>query len=169
MSDIVFYFQHALMLPVLVNHVRYFSCLHKLESVLGYSFKEKMLLKVSLSASCRFISMLGLKFNNVLVYCGKVWNISSTFVATGWFNLFYCLWLYFDPIGRNFVAFFNPQVKVITLTGVHRYWRLHHMYGTHCVCYICTKHMLLYINSQGPSIWWWLWYMIVLCRVRYRF
>ncbi|XP_033099122.1 ribonuclease 3-like isoform X2 [Anneissia japonica] len=37
--------QHALMLPVLVDHIRYFACLHNLEKCIGYVFKDKVLLK----------------------------------------------------------------------------------------------------------------------------
>ena len=38
--------QHALMLPVLVSHLRYFACLTNLYKVLDYSFKDPMLLRV---------------------------------------------------------------------------------------------------------------------------
>lgn len=39
-------FQHALLLPVLVHHVRYHSSLHSLDEKMGYVFKDRALLQV---------------------------------------------------------------------------------------------------------------------------
>eukprot|EP00057_Strongylocentrotus_purpuratus_P009657 XP_011664131.1 PREDICTED: ribonuclease 3 [Strongylocentrotus purpuratus] len=41
--------QHALMLPVLVNHLRYFACLNSLYQVLGYKFQDPMLLRFAMT------------------------------------------------------------------------------------------------------------------------
>ncbi|XP_041482093.1 ribonuclease 3-like [Lytechinus variegatus] len=41
--------QHALMLPVLVNHLRYFGCLNNLYKVLGYKFQDPMLLRYAMT------------------------------------------------------------------------------------------------------------------------
>ncbi|XP_038063616.1 ribonuclease 3-like isoform X3 [Patiria miniata] len=37
--------QHAMMLPVLVNHIRYFNCLYNIDDIIGYKFKDRILLK----------------------------------------------------------------------------------------------------------------------------
>ncbi|XP_077865341.1 ribonuclease 3-like [Saccoglossus kowalevskii] len=41
--------QHAMMLPVLVHHLRYFACLHILEKRLGYTFTDRPLLKLAMT------------------------------------------------------------------------------------------------------------------------
>ncbi|XP_071508233.1 ribonuclease 3-like [Diadema antillarum] len=41
--------QHALMLPVLVSHLRYFACLPSLYKALDYKFKDPMLLRYALT------------------------------------------------------------------------------------------------------------------------
>lgn len=40
-------FQHALLLPVLVHHVRYHMCLQTLDEKMGYVFKDRSLLQVN--------------------------------------------------------------------------------------------------------------------------
>ena len=39
-------FQHALLLPVLVHHLRYHMCLQTLDDKIGYAFKDRSLLQV---------------------------------------------------------------------------------------------------------------------------
>ncbi|XP_048587083.1 ribonuclease 3 isoform X4 [Nematostella vectensis] len=41
--------QHAMLLPVLVHHIRYHTCLRTLDAKLGYTFKDRMLLQLALS------------------------------------------------------------------------------------------------------------------------
>ncbi|XP_070582150.1 ribonuclease 3-like [Ptychodera flava] len=41
--------QHAMMLPVLVHHLRYFACLHTLDKKLGYTFKDRALFKLAMT------------------------------------------------------------------------------------------------------------------------
>lgn len=41
--------QHALLLPVLVHHLRYHACLHSLDKKIGYEFKDRSLLQLALT------------------------------------------------------------------------------------------------------------------------
>lgn len=41
------YFQYALLLPVLVHHIRYHMCLHSLDEKMGYVFKDRASLQVN--------------------------------------------------------------------------------------------------------------------------
>ncbi|XP_077987013.1 ribonuclease 3-like [Glandiceps talaboti] len=41
--------QHAMMLPVLVQHLRYFACLHTLDAKLQYTFKDRALFKLAMT------------------------------------------------------------------------------------------------------------------------
>ena len=38
--------QHALVMPVLTSHIRFHRCLKQLETIIGYSFKDRRLLQV---------------------------------------------------------------------------------------------------------------------------
>ena len=46
--------QHALLLPVLVHHVRYHMCLKTLDEKMGYIFKDRSLLQVFYIARGKF-------------------------------------------------------------------------------------------------------------------
>ena len=41
-----FYFQHALVLPVLFGHLRFHECLGKFEEKIGHEFRDRYLLQV---------------------------------------------------------------------------------------------------------------------------
>ena len=63
--------------------------------------------------------------------------------------------IYWSSLNRgNCEGFLYLRVKVIPPTRAHRYQSVHHAYGMHCVCCICTAlsykctRKLLFINSQ---------------------
>jgi hypothetical protein len=49
-SFFLFEFQHALLLPVLVHHVRYHLSLQTFDEKIGYVFKDRSLLRVRYSS-----------------------------------------------------------------------------------------------------------------------
>lgn len=52
----MFGLQHAMLLPVLVSHLRFHECLAVLERRISYQFKDRKLLQVL----CRFEFLIGL-------------------------------------------------------------------------------------------------------------
>ncbi|XP_074612896.1 ribonuclease 3-like isoform X2 [Acropora palmata] len=64
--------QHALLLPVIVHHVRYHQCLHSLDKKVGYVFKNRALLQLALTHPSYYLNF-GLNpdhARNSLTNCG---------------------------------------------------------------------------------------------------
>lgn len=58
-------FQHALLLPVLVHHVRYHMCLQTLDEKMGYAFKDRSLLQVNYQLQNRSVVCVDEQFRMV--------------------------------------------------------------------------------------------------------